>query len=80
MTGAAAWSTSSCRWRCGSLELRCERWEVEPLCVRSVRSSVFDDRAAFPAGSIELDNALLMRGIRRTWHGLPDLHCVGSAS
>jgi hypothetical protein len=78
-TGACGWSVTGDAGRFDGLELRCERWEVEPLAVRSVRSSVFDDRAAFPADSIELDNALLMRGIGHTWHGLPDLHCVGSA-
>ena len=57
------------------LELRCHRWQVEPLSVSSVRSSFFDDRSVFPAGSIEFDCALLMRGIEHEWHGRSDLCC-----
>jgi hypothetical protein len=50
------------------LELRARSWKVEPLAIRSVRSSEFDDRSRFPPGSIELDCALLMRGIEHEWH------------
>jgi hypothetical protein len=57
------------------MELRCQRWQVEPLAVSAVRSSVFDDRQLFPAGSIEFDSALLMRGIEHEWHGRSDLCC-----
>lgn len=53
---------------CDGLELRCERWEVEPLAVTRVESSWFDDRSIFPSGSVEFDNALLMRGINHEWH------------
>ena len=53
-----------------------DRWEVEPLAVTSVRSSFFDDRSVFPAGSIEFDCALLMRGIDHEWRGHPDLCCA----
>lgn len=58
------------------LELRCDRWHVEPLSVASVQSSFFDDRAKFPPGSIEFDCALLMRGIEHEWHGRSDLCCA----
>jgi Uncharacterized conserved protein (COG2071) len=61
------------------LELRCHRWQVEPLSVSSVQSSFFDDRAVFPAGSIEFDCALLMRGIEHEWHGRSDLCCDAGA-
>jgi len=57
------------------LELRCKNWSVEPLTVRSVRSSFFDDPAAFPPGSIKFDCALLMRGIEHEWHGHADFCC-----
>jgi hypothetical protein len=59
------------------LELRCHRWKAEPLRVTSVRSTVFDDRTVFPAGSIAFDCALLMRGIEHEWHGKADLCCDG---
>ncbi len=57
------------------LELRCRHWKVEPLSVSSVQSSVFDDRAVFPDGSITFDCALLMRNIEHEWHGQADLCC-----
>jgi hypothetical protein len=56
------------------LELRCSSWQVESLAVRSVRSSFFDDSAVFPFGSVELDCALLMRGIEHEWHSREDLY------
>jgi hypothetical protein len=34
-----------------------------------VESSFFENRALFPAGSVELDCSLLMRGIDHEWHG-----------
>jgi hypothetical protein len=39
------------------LELRSDSWRVEPVRVDSVRSTFFDDRARFPAGSAVLDCA-----------------------
>ena len=48
-------------------ELRSFNWNVEPLVVEVARSSVFDDRRYFPVGSIELDSAVLMRGIEHEW-------------
>jgi hypothetical protein len=57
------------------MELHCRRWHVEPLTVREVRSSYFDDETIFPKGSIAFDNALLMRGIEHEWRGRADLCC-----
>jgi hypothetical protein len=57
------------------LELRCSNWQVEPLAVEEVRSSVFENVSLFPKGSISFDCALLMRGIEHEWHGRPDLCC-----
>ncbi len=48
------------------LELRSQSWTVEPLAVERIESSYF---AAFPAGSVEFDGALLMRNIDHEWHG-----------
>ena len=62
------------------MELQCEAWEVEPLEVAEVRSSLFDDSALFPPGSVEFDNALLMRGIEHQWHARPDLCCTSAAT
>jgi hypothetical protein len=51
------------------LELRSSNWQVQPLAVEKVESSFFENRALFPPGSVELDCALLMRGIDHEWHG-----------
>ena len=52
-------------------ELRSFNWDVEALAVEEARSSFFDDRRLFPAGSIELDSAILMRGIEHEWLAVP---------
>lgn len=60
------------------LELRSLDWHVRPLAVDRWESSFFSDRTAFPAGSIEFDCALLMRGIEHEWHGRETL-CAWTA-
>lgn len=76
--GSLGYSATRDPRRFQGLELRCHDWRVEPLAVSSVRSSFFDDRALFPAGSIEFDCALLMRGIEHEWHGKSDLCCAAA--
>jgi hypothetical protein len=49
------------------LDLRADRWAVEPAEVRAASSSFFDDARLFPPGSATLDCALLMRDIPATW-------------
>lgn len=73
--GSLGYSATPDPRRFQGLELRCPNWQVEPLTVASVRSSFFDDRAAFPAGTIQFDSALLMRGLDHEWHGHSDLCC-----
>jgi hypothetical protein len=73
--GSLGYSATPEPTRFQGLELRCQRWHVEPLEVEEVRSSFFDDPALFPPGSIALDCALLMRGIDHEWHGKTDLCC-----
>ena len=55
------------------LELRSFGWKIEPLAVASVESSFFEDERIFPAGSAELDCALLMRGVAHEWHAQKSL-------
>ena len=50
------------------LELRTFNWQVTPLNVTNVESSFFNDSNVFPDGSVEFDNALLMRDIDHQWH------------
>ncbi len=74
--GSLGYSTTPDPRRFQGLALACENWHVEPLSVRSVRSSVFDNPARFPPGSATLDCALLMRGIQHEWHSREDLCCA----
>lgn len=55
------------------LELRTKNWNVQPLAVNRVESSYFGNISLFPPGSVELDCALLMRGIEHEWHGRESL-------
>lgn len=55
------------------LELRTFTWTVRPMAVASVESSFFADLRSFPAGSVELDSALLMQGIEHEWRGRESL-------
>jgi hypothetical protein len=55
------------------LELKVKEWKVDALTVTNVRSSYFENKAVFPEGSVQFDNALLMRGIEHEWHGLGSL-------
>ena len=73
--GSLGYSATRTEGRFDGLELRCKDWQVESLEVDEVRSSFFEDSARFPAGSVEFDCALLMRGIEHEWHGRPELCC-----
>lgn len=73
--GSLGYSATGDPRRLDGLELRCDRWHIEPLEVTRVQSSFFDDPAAFPPGSIEFDCALLMRDIAHEWHSQPDFCC-----
>jgi hypothetical protein len=44
---------------------------VEPLRIRGLTSSFFDDRRRFPKGTATADCALLMRDVPATWHPVP---------
>ena len=78
--GSLGYSPAAAPGNFQGLELRCRQWRVEPLDVEHVRSSVFDDQALFPKGSIEFDCALLMRDIEHEWRGRSDLCCAASGS
>lgn len=51
-----------------ALELDVPNWSLQALEIDDVHSSYFSDRARFPTGTVQIDNALLMRGIRHRWH------------
>lgn len=77
--GSLGYSATPDPARFQGLELRCHRWQVEPLEVEEVRSSFFEDESLFPQGSIAFDCALLMRHIEHEWHGQSDLCCARPA-
>ena len=52
------------------LELRIFNWKVSLLNVSKVSSSFFEDEKVFPKGSVQFDNALLMKNIEHEWIGL----------
>ena len=56
------------------MELYCLKWSIEPLAIEHASSAFYDDRNIFPAGTVELDSALVMRNIPHEWHSRPDLY------
>jgi hypothetical protein len=67
-TGSLGWSPTGEPNCFEGLELVTLGWSVQPLEVERVRSSLFDDRGAFPAGSLAFDSALLMEDVAHEWH------------
>jgi len=57
----------------GAVRLRTAGWSVEPLAVRHLASSFFENTARFPAGSVTFDCALVMRNLEHEWHGRDEL-------
>jgi len=51
------------------IELKTKKWEVSSLAVSKVKSSFFENESIFPKGTIQFDNALLMRNIDHEWVG-----------
>ena len=69
--GSVGYSVTAQPDQFDGLELRSFNWQVQPLAVDKVESTFFEDRAFFPAGSVEFDCALLMRGVQHevAWEG-----------
>ncbi|MFI1235831.1 DUF2071 domain-containing protein [Nocardia salmonicida] len=78
--GSAGFSATRGGQRLDGLELRTDAWQVEPVDIRSVRSTIFDDPDRFPPGSAELDCALLMRQVPVTWRPLRPQHVVADCA
>ena len=74
--GSLGYSPSNISGTYDGLELSSFSWQVEPLAVKEIKSSVFNDQRTFPGGSVQFDNALLMRGIDHEWHGRESLCCA----
>ncbi len=58
------------------LELNAFNWHVDPLIVESVKSSFFENEIIFPKGSVNFDNALLMRNIKHKWNSYEKCPCL----
>jgi hypothetical protein len=67
--GSRGWSPST---NCAleGVELCANDWVMHPLSVEKVESSFFNDGRTFPAGAVEFDSALLMRGVSHQWRAL----------
>jgi hypothetical protein len=65
--GSLGYSPTANPRRLDGVELCNRTRNVVPLAIDHVESSYFDNPALFPPGSIELDSALLMRGIDHDW-------------
>ena len=72
--GATGYSATHAAGHYHGMELRSLNWSVLPLEIDEARSRFFDDTDRFPAGTIELDCALLMRQIEHEWRSQPDLY------
>ena len=66
---AGAVGFSPLRAGCGlkGVELRTDRWAIEPVKVEHAESTFFTDPKRFPPGSVELDCGLVMRQVPVTW-------------
>jgi Uncharacterized conserved protein (COG2071) len=78
--GSAGFSATRNSGRLDGLELRADRWAVEPAEVISVRSSFFDDARLFPPGSAAIDCVLLMREIPVTWNVIQPMFPASSTN
>jgi hypothetical protein len=77
--GAIGYSATSDGRCLDGLELRSSAWRVEPVEVLAAESTFFADPKLFPAGSVTLDNALLMRNVPVTWEPLPAIRVLPAA-
>ncbi len=71
--GSVGYSATSAAHKFHGLELHCHNWRTDAVEMIDFRSSYFDDRSLFPAGSIEFDCGLLMRNVLHEWVPLPTL-------
>jgi uncharacterized protein DUF2071 len=71
--GSIGFSATEDPARFDGLALHTTAWKVDPAIATRAESSLFNDRALFPAGSAELDCVLVMRGIPVLWQPLAPL-------
>lgn len=76
--GSVGFSATREPGRYDGMALRTDAWAVDAGIVREAHSSFFEDRAAFPPGTAEIDCALLMRKVPVVWDSLPALRATVS--
>lgn len=54
------------------LQLQAYKWQVRPLEVQNLHSSFYENKAVFPKGTIQFDNALLMTQVEHEWKSMKD--------
>ncbi|NEK86058.1 hypothetical protein GCU60_09845 [Blastococcus saxobsidens] len=69
--GTVGWSPAHRAGQVEGVRLDTTAWRVDPGRVLSASSSFFDDTDVFPAGSAQLDCALVMRKVPVDWSALP---------
>jgi len=65
--GAQGFSPSLSGTCLEGVQLKCDRWEAQPVDVHEIRSSFFDSPTNFQPGSIEFDSGLVMRNLPVRW-------------
>jgi Uncharacterized conserved protein (COG2071) len=55
------------------LQLKTLNWAMVPMEVESQRCPFYSDSPQFPAGSVEFNCGLLMRGLPHEWHQITDV-------
>jgi hypothetical protein len=78
--GATGYSATGMEGHYHGMELHSTNWTVSPLAIEKAQSCFFDDPQRFPPGSVQLDCALLMRGIEHEWRSRPDLYLSHATS
>lgn len=68
--GAVGYSPNGEKYE--GLNLQTYTWQVQPLDVKKVHSSFYENEALFPKGAIQFDNALLMTDIEHEWRSIKD--------
>jgi len=69
--GALGLSPSAVQGCLDGVRLDAARWTATPMVIARMRSRLFDNPAAFPAGTCALDSALLMANIDARWTAEP---------
>lgn len=65
--GSVGYSATASGRQLDGVVLKTHSWNVTPLAIERVASTYFADEAAYPAGSITFDCALIMRNISHEW-------------